>query len=432
MNNHPISKILERNRNGEHIGLFSVCSSNPIVLRAAIKDAVEHDYSLIIESTANQVNQFGGYTGLHPDDFVALVDGISEEECLPEGHLFLGGDHLGPLTWTDLDEEEAMRNSIELIRSYVLAGYSKIHLDTSMKVKDDGQGPLDVHVCAKRCAALAKEVDAAFGEYKRKNTEALHPVLVIGSEVPIPGGSKEHEDSLTPTDVKDFLNQYNVFKTEFEKNGLDFNDVVAFVVQPGVEFGDDFVIQYDRNKASSLISGLRKTDGIVFEGHSTDYQTTDSLYALVEDGVAVLKVGPAFTFHLREALLLLSEIEDVIVPPGCCSNFKKALLSAMDRNPKYWKKYYSGTEHEQYFKKLYSYSDRARYYLPEKSVDEAVKKLIANLPCIPETILSQYFQKQYINYKEGKIGNDALSVIMDYVRMNIHDYAISAGLVSKQ
>lgn len=53
--------------------------------------------------------------------------------------LFLGGDHLGPLTFNDKHEAEAMKEAAELIRCYIGAGFTKIHIDTSMRIADDGQ-----------------------------------------------------------------------------------------------------------------------------------------------------------------------------------------------------------------------------------------------------------------------------------------------------
>ena len=51
---------------------------------------------------------------------------------------------------------------------------------------------------------------------------------------------------------------------------------------------------------------------MVFEAHSTDYQTPAALGALVQDHFAILKVGPGVTFALREALWALSDIARAI------------------------------------------------------------------------------------------------------------------------
>lgn len=38
---------------------------------------------------------------------------------------------------------------------------------------------------------------------------------------------------------------------------------------------------------------------LVFEAHSTDYQTKEAYKQLVHDHFAILKVGPALTFAMR-------------------------------------------------------------------------------------------------------------------------------------
>lgn len=43
------------------------------------------------------------------------------------------------MTWQNLPEDAAMANAEELIRGYVLAGFAKIHIDTSMRVASDDQ-----------------------------------------------------------------------------------------------------------------------------------------------------------------------------------------------------------------------------------------------------------------------------------------------------
>ncbi|MCL2130400.1 MAG: class II D-tagatose-bisphosphate aldolase, non-catalytic subunit, partial [Treponema sp.] len=406
METNPIKDTAEKNRRGQRAGLYSACSANELVLRGAIRHAVFHNYPLIIESTSNQVNQLGGYTGIRPHEFAAFVQKIAHEENMGRENLILGGDHLGPLIWLNENEDKAMIKAAEMVKAYTLAGYTKIHLDTSMKLADDPPGPLNPAVCARRGAFLAKTVyetlAAMPGNSKR-------PLLVIGSEVPIPGGSREHEDSVTPTKSQDFLSQVSIFKEEFAKAGVDFKDVIAFVVQPGVEFGDDFVCLYDPEKAAALTGALKKVPDIVFEGHSTDYQSPGHLAALVQDGVAILKVGPGLTFYLREALFLLEEIEEIMVSEKSRSNFRVTLLGEMNANKKYWEKYYSGSAKEIEYKKFYSYSDRCRYYLPAGPVQKSIELLLNNITIIPPALLSQFFPAQYRRYIMGTLNNDPLS-----------------------
>lgn len=410
--------------------VYSVCTANPLVIRAAARHAKKNKYLLVIEATANQVNQYGGYTGMKPADYFGLVKKILDEEGLSPDNFVLGGDHLGPLTWQNLPEDDAMYRAEELVKSYVLAGFTKIHLDTSMRLaSDDPNAPLDLRVCARRGARLASCVVRTFEYLQSVNPYAPRPVLVIGSEVPVPGGSQVHEDYVTPTSPEDFRRQYNIFREEFEAAGMPFDDVVAFVVQPGVEFGDDFVFQYDRKKAFYLTQALKDYAALVFEGHSTDYQTKISLKHMTEDGIRILKVGPALTFALREALLLAEEIEAITVSDiRKRSHFRKNLLDEMDKYDKYWRKYYSGTQDEINYKKLYSYSDRCRYYLPAEAVEQSIEVLLNNLREIPVALISQYFPRQYIKVMEGELSCDCMSIILDRIGDWCDIYAAACGI----
>lgn len=128
---NPISELLQKRGQNREMGLYSCCSANEYVIRAALRRAKDRDTVVLVEATANQVNQNGGYTGMTPVAFRAFLNRLAEEENFPIDKLLCGGDHLGPLTWTHFPEAEAMKNAGELIRSYVLAGFSKIHIDTS-------------------------------------------------------------------------------------------------------------------------------------------------------------------------------------------------------------------------------------------------------------------------------------------------------------
>ena len=119
------------------VGIYSLCSAHPTVIDCALKEARAAGAPLLIEATSNQVNQFGGYTGMTPDDFRGFVQGIARRVDFPAERLWLGGDHLGPNAWRKEPAETAMEKSEVLIRQYVTAGFRKIHLDCSMACADD-------------------------------------------------------------------------------------------------------------------------------------------------------------------------------------------------------------------------------------------------------------------------------------------------------
>ena len=132
-----IKNILKQHKNGKAVGIYSICSANPFVLQASVKQAKEDGSLLLIEATSNQVDQFGGYTGMTPDDFKKYVQKIAVENNFPLENIVLGGDHLGPNVWQNLDASEAMANAHEQIKAYIKAGFTKIHLDSSMALKGD-------------------------------------------------------------------------------------------------------------------------------------------------------------------------------------------------------------------------------------------------------------------------------------------------------
>jgi len=106
-NAHPASAWLA--------GIYSICSAHPWVLEAAMRQALEDETPLLIESTSNQVDQYGGYTGMKPADFVDFVRSIAERVGFSHEHLILGGDHLGPNAWRHLPVDEAMQRADALI-----------------------------------------------------------------------------------------------------------------------------------------------------------------------------------------------------------------------------------------------------------------------------------------------------------------------------
>lgn len=422
MKTNPLLKLSNKNP----IGVYSVCTASEPAIEAALEFARDNDSITVIESTANQVNQFGGYTGMKPADYVEFVHGIADRVGLAYDRIILGGDHLGPLTWTDKNEDEAMEYATQLVYDYVYAGFTKIHLDTSMMVADDNRDErLSDETIARRSAVLAQSCLKAYNDLKAVNPDAVFPAFIIGSEVPIPGGLQEVEETIEVTSPEDFMATYETFKKAFDAHDVNevFESVIAIVVQPGVEFGDDDLFIYDREKAKALTTALKENyDTLAFEGHSSDYQTPEALKEMVEDGVVILKVGPALTFAYREALFALSHIEDIVSEDP--SNFIEVLEQVMLDKPGNWEKHYHGTERELFIKRKFSYSDRARYYLPQPEVQAAIEKLMDNLSKdeIPMTLLSQYLPYQWRNIKDGKIENNPKAIVLDYIKLYYEDY----------
>ena len=430
MNNNPLKKLVTLQKEGKAVGIYSACSANKYVIEATLKRGTQDNSCVLIESTANQCDQNGGYTGMTPLDFKNFVLEIADKVGFDKNKLFLGGDHLGPLTWTHLNEKEAMENATELIKHYVGAGFTKIHIDTSMKVNDDDPDTrLSDETIAKRGAYLAKVAQDTYAELLKKDPEAIAPIYIVGSEVPIPGGAVGSEDNgVEVTKVEDFKATVATFEKAFLDNDLKdaWDNVIAVVVQPGVEEKDSGCTEYDREKAKELMASIKEYPNLIFEGHSTDYQTKIKLKELVEDGVGILKVGPGLTFAMREALFALAHIEEELLygRDVKTSNLIETLDKAMLNDDKYWKKHYQGTDLEIRLKRKYSFSDRCRYYMPLPEVNDAINTLIDNLNTygIPLNLLSQFMPIQYTKVREGKLDNNPEALIVDRIINTIDEY----------
>ncbi|MDR1800740.1 MAG: class II D-tagatose-bisphosphate aldolase, non-catalytic subunit [Lachnospiraceae bacterium] len=432
-NFNSLRNIIKNRALGLRVGIASYCTANTLVLEALLERAKETGEPILIEATANQVNQFGGYTGMKPEDFAILVRELATKIGLNEGQLILGGDHLGPLTWSNLPEKEAMENASELVRLFVLSGYTKIHLDTSMRLSDDDVNvPLSDEVIAKRGAQLYRVCEEAFADYKKENPTACRPLYIIGSEVPIPGGATENEDALKLTSPEAFAGTVEVYRRVFSDLGFEdaFGNIIAVVVQSGVEFGDSKVFHYDSEAADELTKALGKYPNLVFEGHSTDYQTKYGLRKMVEDGIAILKVGPALTFGLREALFGLSFIERELIEKENRANFIETLEEEMLANPANWKKHYHGSKKDLELARKYSLSDRCRYYLNASKVEAAIEKLFSNLEDveIPLGLLHQYLPGQYEMIEEGELTADPRALAKAGVLFYAKDYEYATGI----
>lgn len=408
-----------------------MCSAHPSVIDAAIHQAIEDDSILLVESTSSQVNQLGGYTGQTPGQFADFIHQATRRLQLPEDRILLGGDHLGPFPWRSTASASALKKACELISACVLAGYHKIHLDASMACADDPQA-LTEQVVAQRAALLCQAAEKAAKELPRG---VASPLYVIGTEVPAPGGESASGSPPVATNVESVHRTLQVFRQAFEKRNLSaaWKRVIALVVQPGVEFGDEVVFEYHGERSRELSTGLPASPPLVYEAHSTDYQTPRALAQMVEDHFAILKVGPWLTFAFREAVFALGEIERELLAGTRnrkLSQVREALDRAMRRNPVYWSSYYHGDEAQLRRSRAFSYSDRCRYYWPDPAVQMEVERLLDNLKAyaLPITLISQYLPKEYEAVRTGQLEAEAEAIIRYHIRLVLRTYAAASGI----
>ena len=415
---NPLAETIRRHKAGEPVGVYSVCSAHPTVVQAAIEQADADGSYVLIEATSNQVDQFGGYTGLRPAQFRDLVLGIADQSGFPRERVVLGGDHLGPNRWQRESASAAMDKADVLIASYVEAGYSKIHLDCSMSCADDPAVLSDETVAARTARLLRIAEDIAH----RAGIDA--PVYVIGTEVPVPGGAHETLHQLTPTPADGARRTIAAHRAAFAELDLDhvWPRVVALVVQPGVEFDHQAVFDYQHDATAELRRVLDTEHNLVFEAHSTDYQRPAQLRELVQDHWAILKVGPALTFAMREALFALAHIESELVAQESRSNLIDVLERRMLDDPTHWQGYYAEGDRTA---RRYSYSDRLRYYWAVDEIDAARQTLLANLDRtgIPLPLISQFLPIQYDRIRTGTLESTAQALVIDRVRDALRPYA---------
>lgn len=366
-----LKMLVNANRSGAQKALPSICTANENVIDATVQFAGINRVPTLIEATCNQVNQFGGYTGMKPADYAKFVKAKAINVGLEKGQLILGGDHLGPNPWRELPAEKAMENAKVLVKDYVEAGFTKIHLDASMAC--GGEDTPSFELVAQRSAELCKVAEDHAPDPQKLS-------YVIGTEVPIPGGEMDDMSGIQATTPENLAATIETHKIAFAKQNVPqgIEKAIAVVVQPGVDFSHEGIFHYDREKASRLTRSIENYDGIAFEAHSTDYQATDNLAALVKDHSVVLKVGPEVTFRFRESLMVLDQMEKQYGIQDK-ANVIETVLAAMNDQPSDWANYYHGSVEEIEYLKLYSFSDRIRYYWDREDVKSAIEKLIKNL-----------------------------------------------------
>lgn len=414
-----IRDLIERNRSGEAVGLPCFCTANEQVLRAILSFAKKSGFPTVIEATCNQVNQDGGYTGMTAGEFKGWLGGMAAEAGVPMDQIILGGDHLGPNVWKAEPLDIAMEKARELVKSYVQAGFKKIHLDASMACGGEANPTFE------QIAERAADLCAVAEEYAPDPSDLIY---IIGTEVPIPGGETEEPDVLDVTSVERFHDTIETHRAAFSARGLDdaWTRIVSVVTQPGVDFGHTSIYPFVPEKAKPLSNAILKIKGLTFEAHSTDYQSTDALTSLVENQFFFLKVGPELTFRFREAVWALAEIEaqlDIKDP----SNVREIMTQGMTDAPDNWQNYYHGSDTELARLRIFSYSDRIRYYWADDAVSAALSKMLTNLSTLtlPETLVSQSF----MGLEFGAMSTNATTLLEDHINKCVVRYFEAAGYI---
>lgn len=410
-----------RNRAGTPVAIPSVCSAQPDVLRASLMLAKDLHRPVLIEATSNQVNQFGGYTGMQPADFIAFVREIARKSDIDPALIHFGGDHLGPQVWRSENADSAMAKAEDLMRVYIQAGFTKIHLDCSEGCAGE-PAQVNDQVSADRAAHLAAICEAAAPDPQRLS-------YVIGTEVPPPGGARADEEGqgITPTDPAHARKTLETHRAAFETVGdrSAWSRVIGLVVQPGLEFAPTHIDHFDLVAPDDLSQALSDTPHICFEAHSTDYQHADVYPDLARRHFSVLKVGPALTFAYRQALYALDHLCGLLDKEGP-GLMRQMELIMLDR-PGHWQKHYVGSAEELRLQRHFGYADRIQYYWPEPQAQQAVAALFALLDSArpPTPVLEQCFAPEVIaqaGIVQTKGENWARALVLAQIQQALRSY----------
>jgi D-tagatose-1,6-bisphosphate aldolase subunit GatZ/KbaZ len=417
-----LRSVIAENRAHGRAAIPSVCSAHPDVLRASLRLAAELNRPVVIEATSNQVNQDGGYTGLRPADFVALVQDMAKAVGCPQDRVIFGGDHLGPQAWRKGDAANAMAKARVMVADYVQAGFTKIHLDCSEGCAGESAQVGDA-IAAARAADLAKAALAA-----ASTPAAL--LFVVGTEVPPPGGARagDDHDTITPTAPAAALATIEAHLAAFEAAGIKAASaqISGLVVQPGVEFSATTVHHLPLARDPGFGPVLARFAGLCLEAHSTDYQYPQAFARLAELGFAFQKVGPALTHAFRRALYGLEALRQMA---GSTAQPVWAVMEdIMLQTPQYWIGHYQGTATQLRSLRHFSLADRIRYCWPHPLAQAAVASLLADIEtlALPDHVLTQTFAPDTIAKARLMGGSLSAGLICAEIQSALRPYFIDS------
>ena len=407
-----INKILKKR------SLPSFCTGNIDVLNSIMFFCHLQKLPCLIECTSNQVNQTGGYTKKTPKKFIKEIFDLRKKIKLSKNQLFLGGDHLGPLPWKYYNKKIALKNSINLIESFLKEKFCKIHIDTSIRCKDDNF--FNNEIIFKRTKDILKN--------SRIKKRLKDKFLVIGSEVPLSGSGDNKKIILTNT--KQIKNESLKFRQILKELNFKNKREFGLVVEPGMKYMHSSIKKPNLKKFKDKTKFSVKNN-FVFEAHSTDYQPLNILKKLSQNNFKFLKVGPELTYNYSRSLFYMQNLE-VRFSFRKKSEITKKLFNTMKNNSKYWKNYYSNKKSQLL---LNSKLDRMRYYLNFKSVVNSINILKKNINKIQKKemkkILENNIKREYIYYRNKNLTNfETLKLI--FISKSLEKYFLACGFRVRQ
>ena len=392
--------------------LPSFCTANFDVIESIFYYCNINKLPCLIECTSNQVNQDGGYTSNTPKLFVNKINNLRKKIKLKQSQLFLGGDHLGPLPWKNNTNKIALKKSVKLINSFLNEKFDKIHVDTSIKCKNDKSINNEI-IFDRTCKILSSTI------IKKKINDKF---LVIGTEVPLSGSNDDKKVIITS--IKKIKIEALNFKNFLESLHLK-KKIFGLVIEPGMKYMNTSIKKPIFTKFLHK-KKFSKMNNFVFEAHSTDYQPKKILLKLVDNNFKFLKVGPELTFNYSRSLFFMNKIENKFFK-NLTSDIKKNILLSMKQNNTYWKEYYDKNNDLLF---LNSKLDRSRYYLNTKIVKNSLRILKNNINSLDQkkiiSFINNDFKKSFLFYNKKKLTNfDIIKLI--FISKSLKKYFNACG-----
>ena len=278
-----------------------------------------------------------------------------------------------------------------MINDYLDQKFCKIHIDTSIKCKDDKY--INSDIIFERTNEILNN-----DNIKKKIKDTF---LVVGTEVPL-SGSGDNEN-IIKTSKKQIETEVLKFKKILKKQNLK-NNIFGLVIEPGMKYMHSSVTKPNFTNFTNK-KNISKKNNFVYEAHSTDYQPKKILKQLVKNNFKFLKVGPELTYSYSRSLFFMENIEKNNFKLKN-SNIKKIIFSSMLKNKKYWEGYYQKKTPELL---LNSKLDRMRYYFNTKPVVNSIRTLKKNINLLDKKSILCFMnlteKKEFLNFKNKELSN---------------------------
>ena len=375
MQQPTLATLASRAPDGRRRGITSICSAHPFVIEATPAagggrrrhGADRGDLQPGQPARRLYRHDAGGLPRLRL--------AMAEAAGLPKERILLGGDHLGPNPWKSRPADAAMQESERMVAAYVEAGFTKIHLDTSMACSGDPV-PLPEATIAARAARLAAVAERAAASARRRSSlRHRHRGADPGRR------ARDASRRWRSPGRRPRSRRPNRIATPLPRPASARpwpRDRSGRAAGRGVRQRQRRPLCAAKRRPTSAPHWARFPASSSRPTPPTT-RRAECLAALVEDGFAILKVGPWLTFAMREALYGLDAIAPLSAPADALARSAQWNRSC-SAEPADWQPYYGGSaDGAACLQRHFSYSDRIRYYWPHPQARAAVDLLLLGL-----------------------------------------------------